>query len=377
MIISKLDIKGFKSLKDVSIPLRKLNIFTGLNSMGKSSAIQTLLLLHQSKRDSMLILNDSEYVELGNGKDILYENAEEKLISIDLEYSNSASLIEKISVEIEYNADWERLYRKVYNAVSEPKVLFNNIADLDYSTFNGNLQYLKAERNGPLKTYPTSSYHLQKTHLGTKGEYTVHYLNLNGSDRIKNVALLHPKAKSDTLIHQTEAWLSEISPGTKLNTTKIPNTDLVLLDFQFETNTDYSNRYRPVNVGFGLSYTLPVIVALLTATEGKLIIVENPEAHLHPRGQVEIAKLAAKAAQTNAQIIFETHSDHIINGLRVAVKENEISNKDLGIFFFERKNQGHESFSVITEIKIDKKGELSDFPKNFLDESTNQLFKLL
>jgi predicted ATPase len=370
-MINNLFIKNFKSLKEVNIPLKKLNILTGLNSMGKSSVIQTLLLIYQSSSDdSYILLNNPEYVELGTGKDVLYENAEEKKITISPHFSSVPTY--HIGFVIDYNAESERL----------KKTIFSNIEELSVPEIHSflrktTLQYLKAERNGPLKTYPTSTYFINQKLLGTKGEYTVHYLNIHGSDKVTNDALLHPKAKSNTLIHQTEAWLSEISPGTKLNTTKIPGTDLVLLDYQFETNSDYTNRYRPVNVGFGLSYTLPVIVALLTAKEDSLIIVENPEAHLHPRGQAEIAKLAARAAKTNAQIIFETHSDHIINGLRVAIKENEIPKNEVGLFFFERKSQGHESFTTISEIQIDKNGELSNYPQNFLDEWNNQLFKLI
>ena len=186
------------------------------------------------------------------------------------------------------------------------------------------------------------------------------------------------KAKSNILLHQVDAWLSEISPGTKLNTTNIPGTDLVLLDFQFETIRDYTNRFRPVNVGFGLSYVLPVIVALLTAEKDKLIIIENPEAHLHPRGQAEMGKLIALAAEAGAQLIIETHSDHLLNGIRVAVKEKIMSEQNVALFYFNRMNtEGGEQYSQVTSIKIDRNGEFSEYPKDFMDEWSNQLYKLI
>jgi len=74
--------------------------------------------------------------------------------------------------------------------------------------------------------------------------------------------------------------------------------------------------------GFGLSYTLPVITALLVGTliPNSLVIIENPEAHLHPRGQTEIARLIALCAQVGTQIIIETHSDHLFDGIRIAAK---------------------------------------------------------
>jgi predicted ATPase len=72
-------------------------------------------------------------------------------------------------------------------------------------------------------------------------------------------------------------------------------------------------------MGFGVSYTLPIVVAAMTATEGGLLIVENPEAHLHPAGQSEMGVFLARMAAAGLQIVVETHSDHIINGIRRAI----------------------------------------------------------
>lgn len=106
-------------------------------------------------------------------------------------------------------------------------------------------------------------------------------------------------------------------------TRKVTN-NLVLLGYEFtQQGLGFTNEYTPQNVGFGISYSLHVITAILKAKDGDLIIIENPESHVHPRGQAELGKLIALAAINNIQIIIETHSDHIINGIRVAVKENK------------------------------------------------------
>ena len=113
------------------------------------------------------------------------------------------------------------------------------------------------------------------------------------------------------------------------------------------------------------------------AKKDRLIIIENPEAHLHPRGQAEMGRLMALAAQAGAQIIAETHSDHILNGVRVAVKNGDIPKEDARIFFFDRNTTDFEQYSYVVPINIDHNGELSEYPPNFLDEWNNQLFKLI
>jgi len=138
-----------------------------------------------------------------------------------------------------------------------------------------------------------------------------------------------------------------------------------------------TNRYKPENVGFGISYALHVVTALLTARPGQLIIIENPESHIHPRGQAELGKLIALVAQNDVQLIIETHSDHIVNGIRVAIKEKpELKDKSI-LFYFEKIVTENEQYSQITNIEVDGKGELSEYPKNLLEEWSNQLLKLL
>src|SRR5690606_39213190 len=153
--------------------------------------------------------------------------------------------------------------------------------------------------------------------IGKHGEYTVHYLSEYGLETIQYPNLIHPKAKSNRLLHNVEAWLNEISPGVKVIIEDIKGLDLVRLSFQYETENGYTNEYKPINVGFGITYALPVIVALLTANPEKIIIIENPESHIHPKGQAKIGELIALASSNNCQILIETHSDHILNGIRV------------------------------------------------------------
>ena len=162
-----------------------------------------------------------------------------------------------------------------------------------------------------------------------------------------------------------------------VNSKYVPEINKVILDYQFTLGFGKTNSYKSKNVGFGITYVLPVILSLLTAEEGKIIIIENPESHIHPRGQAELGKLIALAARTGAQLFIETHSDHILNGIRVAVKEQCIDKSKVNILYFDKETTDTEQFSKITSIKVDKNGALSDYPKDFLDEWSNQLSKLI
>ena len=171
--------------------------------------------------------------------------------------------------------------------------------------------------------------------------------------------------------------MSEISPEVNVITSDL-TSDFVQLGFEYTQPTFGSTMaFKPENVGFGISYALHVVTALLSAQPGSIVIIENPESHIHPRGQAELGKLIALVAQNDVQLIIETHSDHIVNGIRVAIKEKpELTNKSI-LFYFEKVVTENEQYSQITNIEVDSKGELSEYPKNLLEEWSNQLLKLL
>jgi predicted ATPase len=180
-----------------------------------------------------------------------------------------------------------------------------------------------------------------------------------------------------SLINQVNGWLGEISPGVKANIVEIPGVDKMILTFDFELGSGRTNSFRPNNVGFGISFSLAVIVTLLTATPTSVIIIENPEAHLHPRGQAELGKLMALCASTGAQVFVETHSDHIINGIRVSVRDKLVAPSAVNICWFSKVTTTNEQYTMIKEIHVDRHGELSDYPTDFMDEWNNQLLRLV
>ena len=385
-MINSIEVKNFKSIKSKSFPLRNLNILLGLNGMGKSSFIQTLLVLKQSydlKNGGRLEINNGAYVKLGNTKDVLYQYCKNEDLSIDLQFSNEQNM--NLQFEYEIEADYFILKDKEYEIF---KKRHSNLVNSE-SLFNDNFQYLNANRIEPTaimrKNYSNV---VNKRNLGNQGEFTAHYLEVYNNEEVAFENMLHKdswiedrvtkkKIVNKTLINQVNLWMGEISPNINIRTTSI-SSDYVLLEYVFkQPNFGTTNRYKPENVGFGISYGLPVVVALLKAKAGDLVIIENPESHIHPRGQAELGKLIALAAMNDVQIVIETHSDHILNGIRVAVKEKHISNDKVIAFYFDKVVETSEQYSKITNVEIDKNGELSDYPKNMLDEWSNQLLKLI
>jgi predicted ATPase len=385
-MIKSLELKNFKSIKKKKFVLRNLNILLGLNGQGKSSFIQSLLVLRQSDKldQGELKLNGGEngLANIGTTKDALYQYSKAEGLSILLQFDNA----DAYHMEFDYKIDADVFNQKMKNNIyGESEFRLNRVQSL----FDNNFQYLNAQRVEP-KSLNITSYSnvVDANSIGKYGQYTAHYIELRGNEDILFDNLLHKKSKTfdeitktevtnKTLINQINLWLGEISPGVNVRTTKI-SSEFVLLEYVFkQPNFGNTNRYKPENTGFGISYALHVVTALLSARPGELIIIENPESHIHPRGQAELGKLIALLAQNDVQLIIETHSDHILNGIRVGIKEKpELKDKTI-LFYFKKVVTESEQYSKITDIRIDKNGTLEEYPENLLDEWSNQLSKLI
>lgn len=367
-MITNISVRNFKVFKDFEFRPSNLTILAGMNGMGKSSVIQTLLLLRQSFDDTRLMagalsLNGS-LVNLGKGKDVLYQYAIDETIAIGLS-------VDQVSYQWEFEYRPERDY--LSGKDENQREAFEHI-----NLFGDKFQYLHAERQGPEDIYAMNDFVVaNQRQVGIHGELTAHYLYLFRNEEVTIPALHHAHAKTSTLYHQVEAWLGEISPGIRVNVTNLPGTNSVILTYQYSTGNDYTDNFRPTNVGFGISYCLPIIVSILSAKPGKLIIIENPEAHLHPRGQSAMGKLMALAAQSGIQIIVETHSDHVVNGVRVATKQRDISPEHIRIYFFDRVISDNEHKTRIRSPVIDAEGRIDFFPEGFFDEWDHNLLELL
>lgn len=382
-MIKSVEIKNFKSIKSKYFPLRNLNVLLGLNGMGKSSFIQFLLAFRQSKDISKgrLDLNGNN-VKIGTTKDALYQYAQKTPFSACFNFTNE--LKREFIFDYKIEADFFESKTLTKNSTLElnPKIY-------KQSLFNDDFQYLSANRLEPRSIhFKNYSQTVELRNIGNSGEFTAHFIEIFGSDEIQLEALTHPKSKmkdevtseyiwNKTLINQINLWMGEISPNVNIRTTSI-SSDNVILEYVYkQPNLGETNRFKPENVGFGITYGLPVVVALLKAKPGDLVIIENPESHIHPKGQAELGKMIALAAMSGVQLIIETHSDHLVNGIRVAIKENQLDKDKAIVFYFEKEIKSDEQYSKITNIEIDQNGEFSEYPTDMMDEWNNQLMKLL
>lgn len=372
-MIESLRLQNFKCFEDQKLSVGGLTLLSGLNGAGKSSVLQSLLLLRQSWQQGLLkggrLALNGDLVQIGTAKDALYGGAKVEQIGISLSFEGGGEAV----WEFVYDLDADVLSTSVgANAMAlDPGIASQNL-------FSGIFQYLCAERLGPRTSFGTSDFAVRHNRsLGPRGEFTAHYLTIFGQEKIQVDAVEHPKATSNRLYAQVEAWMDVISPGTRIKLTSHAAMDLVQLQYQFVSGTDLTDPYRPTNVGFGLTYTLPILVAVLTARPGSLVLIENPEAHLHPRGQARMGELLALAASGGVQVILETHSDHVLNGVRVAVYEGRLSPELTKIHFFNRREVADRAIHEVVSPMMDRDGRIDPWPAGFFDEWDAALDRLL
>lgn len=364
-MINSVELENFKCFEKHLFNLGKITLLTGLNSSGKSSFMQSLLLLRQSYYQDLLpnigLALNGDLVAIGTAQDALYEGAQKDKIGFKVTWQNGDQ------------GAWSFKYNRVSDVLSldspstKPSIY-------ETSLYNNAFHYLTAERIGPRPFFETSDFQVRQCkQIGTRGQYAAHFLSVYRDESIPNPILSHPKAASSSLIEQVRAWMGEVSPGTSIERKLSPDMGLVSLQFSY----GLSNPYRATNVGFGITYTLPILLVILASAPGTLILLENPEAHLHPKGQSMMGHLLALAASCGVQVIVETHSDHVLNGIRLAVHGGKIKPEDVCLHFFQRIEQNDQALTQVISPKIDRNGRIDRWPDGFFDEWDKSLDGLL
>ncbi|QZE13070.1 DUF3696 domain-containing protein [Halosquirtibacter laminarini] len=365
-MIKRIKIENFKALQEVDLTTKKLNIFTGLNGMGKSTILQSLLLLRQSFQPPFdtLYLNN-HLIELGTFREIFCENPSSNQLSLMLQWEEGSQL----SIERTYDTSLE-------SQKSIKGEALDNESLKEHALFaEDTFKYLSAHRMKPSDVYEMNASLIDKRQLGNEGEFAPHYYHLNKNENIGIKALAFDEDDHIfSLEHQLNQWLGVISPKIIVNTESV-NGNMIQLTYSYVTAHGNTSSYLPKNAGFGLTYVFSVLVALLTAREGDILVIENPESHIHPKGQTELARLMALAAKSGVQIFCETHSDHIIYGTRIAIKEREIDKDEVTLYYIDRDDIEH--FSVAHKIEIDKYGRLDRNARKYFNEFESHLNRLM
>ena len=385
-MLQKIKLTNFKCFDSLELMCAPVTLLCGLNGMGKSSVLQALLVLRQSgvsgELDRGHLVLSGELASLGTGQDVLFEGAESDVVAFEL-YDSAAS--EPCYLAFDYSRGADQLSADlvaVSDSLVSPQIrggVSQGIPPMGgqwrgIPPLGGHMVYLNAERLGPRKFYDRSEVFARHGNLGSRGEYAWNHLYARQSEIMASADPRCPELSTGRrMLDVVDHWLQEITPGAHVGLSAVQNADSVIAGFSFDRPGDVaSRRYRTTNVGFGLSYTLPVLMALL-APPGSLCLIENPEAHLHPRGQTRLAELAVRASLAGVQVIAETHSDHFIDGVRIAVRDGLIKPDDVAIHYFERAR----GKTVVSSPQVDADGRLSSWPVGFFDQHEENLARLL
>jgi len=358
-VIRHLKIQGFKRFAENSFEFAPLVVLAGLNGTGKTSLIQAMLLCRAAidAEHGTVRLNGGPFgLDLGTAEDVHNRKSTGEIVfALDEDYPGK-SCIWRFAVP---TTAPEALYIKAVELPDDPGIPF----DLDPAPRC--FTYLSAERLGPRSILRASPVSDEELEVGMHGEFAAQVLGVWGDRPMEQADRLHPNRDADAvpfLKYELEAWLGEIVRPIKIDTEAHADGLFTALRF----GAPGGELVRAPNMGFGVSYALPVVLAGLIALPGGLVLVENPEAHLHPAGQSRIGVFLAWLAGHGVQVVVETHSDHVLNGIRRTIAEYGFLSHDHAIVhFFDSEDSGD---CVTTPLRFTPSGGVSDWPAGFFDQ---------
>jgi predicted ATPase len=412
--ITSIGVGGFKSLYDEqNIEIKPLTILAGANSSGKSSIMQPLLMLKQTLEapyDPGALMLDGPHVKFTSVDQILSKMIEDKKtenlwikIEIDktkylnLKFLKDAKKGFNIQNMIYCDGNNQYFYKenmtsqdivKTFSNLSDENIKFiintnpgikrdrcflninvgnlnteNDLANLIYSQYSKLLSpsiifrtlileiiHLPGLRGNPNRSYNITG--IGETFPGTFENYTASiiskWLEENEYERIKNLC----------------NNLKKIGLTSKIKANHINDTQVEIKIGRLPVSiTEKENDFVDIaDVGFGVSQTLPVLVALEVAKEGQLVYIEQPETHLHPRAQTAMAEILAEAAIKGVHVVVETHSALLLQGIQTLVAEDKISPDLIKLHWFTRNEDGS---TKITSADLNEKGAFGEWPEDF------------
>ena len=381
-MLIRIEIRHFKCFTLLKLPLCPLTLLSGANASGKSSVMQPLVLLHQTMREyewsSRLMLNGAA-IRLGAVADVIDQvhgrrSCEITLLDGDGSYfqwefegeRNEMSMsVRRARGETAGGYGWDvgdsvkaqRFHYLVPQAASgSPRVesLPHRLLDLTYLT---------AERLGPRETYPLEDRQHAPV-VGPRGEHAVSVLHSGSDERVLDRLAI--RDVPPTRLRQVEARMGRFFPGCELRVEKVPRANAVTLGLRTSKGVDF---HRPLHTGFGLTQVLPIVVAVLSSRQDGLIMIENPEVHLHPAGQAAMGEFLTEVAAAGVQVILETHSDHVLNGIRRAVRSGILPSDGVVLHFFGyRPEDEQESVVQVQSPTLDRDGNIDFWPEGFFDQ---------
>ncbi len=411
MMITELRTQNFKSWQDTSaLQFAPLTGLFGANSSGKTSILQTLLLLKQTVEqpsdwnEPLYFGDEDSLVNLGNFDAVIYKHKQDLSLNISVSWKSPASvdineyihwnLHELISPsdtgmlqlergytpsredEISFSTDIIQstvngFYYKIYYTkldVQQSNDLFRcyGLRNLSTQTLKFFSKFQEAFENlfsrilylGPLREHPQRRYAWEGDHPKGIGQYGEKTISAMLSGRIRRLS-------TD---EQIPKWLQRLELIDSYNVQPVSDTggNYELLVKQYKDGPEVPL----TDVGFGVSQVLPVLILCYYAPEGSILILEQPEAHLHPKVQSELGDVLIDVVKNrNVQIILESHSAHLLHRLQRRIAEEDISADQTALYFC----QINDGTSEIERLDVDEYGNIRNWPQNFFGDDLGDL----
>ncbi len=426
-MLTKMRLENFKSWRELELDLSNITILFGTNSSGKSSVLQSLLLLKQTAMgfDRSLPINfgggEQDYFDFDSYRELAFGHDETNQVGITLNWDvPKKELFPKSSVMLNpestvYTVRWQQLKGDVlvrqldYDMVAGNQKLFLHTKweKEDQYTYDVSLDTSNNQRRpetvslqgclgispdslsfvssaeilpfqsrfisslvsfleelvylGPLRSYPQRRYTwrgINPREIGLRGEKAVEML-------------LASELKNPNLFKQVVHWLQEMELVSKFQIRPIDEDKRIYeTRVQIKPNQVESSL---VDVGFGVSQVLPVITLLFSIPEGSIVLIEQPELHLHPCAQAHLADLLLHVAETrNLQLIIESHSEHLLARLqrRIAEAEQPFATPEHIKMYFCKMTEGG---SMLEPVNVDKYGQIANWPDDFFGDISGDI----
>lgn len=340
-MIKTIKIEAFKSILDMELECSKLNLLVGANSSGKTTTLQVILLAAETT--GKMHNHQYDLVSLGNFRDFRSFNSSKDYVLLEIYWENGKSL----RLDICESDDSKEAFTTVHADNSLYELL-------DYQ--RGRLRYLSCQRIGHQFIYSKNRTSLDV--IGTMGEYAIHYLNkhrglLLDENMVKD-------SVQETLEYQVNYWLDYIVDAS------ISTEDNIGPEFLSAYYTPAGSRpTRPNDIGSGVGYIISVLIMCLASKPGDIIIIENPEIHLHPYAQSKVCEFLYFIANAGRQLFVETHSDHLFNGIRKGIATGQMKSDDINVSFF---SLDKKRCTKNTKIEFGKRGRILNTADGLFDQ---------
>ncbi|MDR2704417.1 MAG: DUF3696 domain-containing protein [Planctomycetaceae bacterium] len=333
--ITKLAVAGFKSIvSEIALDIKPLTLLAGANSSGKSSFVQPLLLLKQTLEASYTLPG----LLLINGENVKFTSYNQMFSKGCNKFTFKIFINDKIwSTTIEGRANQK-------DVILEPIISFDEIT---WRVVSGVI-HVPGLRGNPERVYQVTGV---GPHFPKRFEHYTASIIANWAEE-----------KSDKLNKLAEN-LMRMGLTSKISAKRLNDAQIEIMVGRLPKNgRSRADMVNVADVGFGVSQTLPVLVALLAAEPGQLVYLEQPEIHLHPIAQRILAEILVEAANRNVHVVVETHSALLLITLQTLVAKREISPNQVALHWFQRDKNGNTN---VTTAELSKKGTFGEWPVDF------------